>query len=310
MKLSEAADLLSTAPWQKLGSEIVRLATQRLAELARSVLPEAPPVYEKSAAQEADQGALKPLWQALHMAPSGMADTYGGATPLASMLAGGLLSAGAGYAGGRLSEHFLGDRVLQRGKLSRNLALLGGALGALPGLYLGTANYRQNPDAGLVSAYTRPNALMGVKDAADATEDFSYAEAEEDLLAELGDAVEFDEALDKAASDTGAMFLPQIPVDQFNRAVWQDPLTPPPIRAATAGLTSTAATLLGAPVISPFDVARLGISMGTGLASGLAVGRILGGLAGLTPGAQSELQRAGVWAGALTAIVPRVFGAR
>lgn len=60
-------------------------------------------------------------------------------SPVAAMLTSGLLGAGLGYAGGKL-----GERLLPAGygrKLPRTGAMLGGMLGAAPGLIWGTTNH-------------------------------------------------------------------------------------------------------------------------------------------------------------------------
>jgi hypothetical protein len=62
------------------------------------------------------------------------------AGPLAGMLTSGLVGAGLGYGGGWLAEKLLPDNW-ERGKLRRTLAILGGALGAAPGAYMGLQNW-------------------------------------------------------------------------------------------------------------------------------------------------------------------------
>jgi len=103
--------------------------------------------------------------------------------------------------------------------------------------------------------------------------------------------------------------IPSIPVDRFNRVVWEDPLTPVPIRAATVGLTEGASQLQGgSPLVSPLDIARLAVGMGSGSLSGLLTGRVIGALAGLTPQAQDQLQQAGIWSGLLRTVIPQAYG--
>ena len=103
-------------------------------------------------------------------------------------------------------------------------------------------------------------------------------------------------------------FVPQIPVNQFNNFVMNDPNTPRPIQAATAGLTTAASMSRGGVnLVSPFDVGKIAVGMGSGLVSGMLVGKTLGALAGLTPVAQEKIQNAGVMAGMLTNVVPMAF---
>lgn len=139
----------------------------------------------------------------------------------------------------------------------------------------------------------------------------------------------------KAAADTGALFIPSIPVDAFNRVVWgnalqapnpfgtkdsfgtneQQMFTPPNAAMAVGGLVSAAGVARNSEYVSPWDVARVathaGINAGlggvAGSVTGLAAGKLLGALAGLTPEAQSTLQRTGLWAGIVTGVANSIF---
>ena len=256
--------------------------------------------------------ALRPLFSALQLAPNSLNQLVGGPTPLAASLAGGLLGAGLGYAGGWVGEKVMGDKVLRPGRLRRTAAILGGLLGAAPGAYLGTVDMRANAQEGKSPwrAWIEPNRLFG------AAPHYPPMETQASLrekAAGLDDVleVEVNPLFLKVAEDAGAIYMPMIPVDAFNRTVWQDPNTSMPMRAAVTGLVEAASQSRGGvEMISPFDVGRIAIGMGSGLASGLVVGKVLGALAGLTPGAQSVLQQTGMWAGALANVVPRVFGYR
>lgn len=274
-------------------------------------------------------GGLLPLWQVLHMAPSRLADLYGGPTPLAATLAGGALGAGAGYGAGYLAEQVFGPGVVEPGHLRRQGMILGGLAGAAPGVYAGSVNYRLARDEGRpgLAGLVEPNRWMGYRDdpadptdvtAAEAAARAEAAraamlkagafvrEAAEDLAAVLPGGPPA--AVVKAAEAAGALFMPDIPVDSFSRAVWEDPLTPVAVRAATVGLVDGAARAAGARLVSPFDVGRVVAGMGSGLASGMLVGKVLGALAGLTPAAQKVVRQTGMWAGALTNVVPKAFG--
>ena len=260
--------------------------------------------------------SLAPAFQAAGLAPSGFINAVGGPTPLASMLAGGLLGGGLGYAGGWAAEKLLGKKVLEPGVLRKRLALAGAGLGTLPGAYLGSVGYRMNREDGKsgLRAFVEPNRLFaaGPEDhkVVTAAVDEVLGELAADVAAELADT-EVPAAVEKAADAGAAGFVPDIPVDQFNRAVWADPYTPPPVRAAAVGLVSGADTLAGnTGWVTPYDVARIAIGMGSGLASGMVVGKTLSALAGLTPQAQQTLQRTGMWAGALANVIPLAFGGK
>jgi hypothetical protein len=112
-----------------------------------------------------------------------------------------------------------------------------------------------------------------------------------------------------AIGEGGGLFMPSIPVDLFNRAVLVDPFATPQLQAATVGMTEAANQARGGlGIISPYDLARIGIGMGAGLSQAYLGGKVLGALAGLTPQAQKRLQQTGAFAGALKAVVPGLFG--
>lgn len=220
---------------------------------------------------------LAPVFSALQMVPNQFNGMFGGPTPLAASLAGGLLGAGLGYGAGYVGEKVLGPKIVEPGVMRRRAAMLGGAVGTLPGIYLGSLGARLNAQDGkpAMEAFVQPNVLFG-----------------------------------KQAS-AGGFFDASIPVDAFNRAVWQDPLTPASVQALAAGAVNAAAQSADRPwFISPFDVGRIAVGMGGGLVSGMIAGKVFGALAGLTPAAQKVVQQTGMWAGALQQAVPLLFGSR
>lgn len=262
-------------------------------------------------------GALKSLWQVSHLAPSQFSNLYGGPTPLAATLAGGLLAGGAGYGAGWLTEKLLGKNTVERGKLRRLGAVLGGLAGAMPGVYLGAVGWRMNRQQGKpgINAFVEPNVWMGKPDdetfkaAAEENAAFDrFLSAMEEGIDRVLPGLRYAEDMVKSADASGSDHIPMIPVDHFNRVIWQDQQTPAPVRAAVTGIVEGAGAISNSPVVSPWDVGRMAIGMGTGLASGMVVGRVLGALAGLTPQAQRTLQQTGMWAGALQAVTPQVFG--
>lgn len=131
-------------------------------------LSEGPPwIMVKSARDLLMSDVFGPVAQTLMLKPSKFSNAIGGATPLASMLAGGLLSAGLGYGAGALAET-LAPRVFEKGKTRKRLAALGGVLGAIPGAGLGalgmsTWDSKLNPERNRSSwnAFIRPNVLFG-----------------------------------------------------------------------------------------------------------------------------------------------------
>lgn len=255
---------------------------------------------------------------------------FGGPSPIAAALASGLLGAGVGYGVGWLGERFLPQEHFEAGRLRRTGAILGGLLGALPGLWWGSIAHRYSPEGGGWKAWTSgwpfskehqylqslrvPTGEWG------GTGEIGSSTGELKLAAEalrrlLPDAAP-SEYLTKAAQGlgfTGPVIdevdtIPSIPVGQFSQVVWRDPNTPVQVRSATVGVVNAASMSQGgARVVSPFDVARIGVGMGTGLMSGLLVGKTLGALAGLKPESQKALQQAGIWAGVLSNVVPQLF---
>lgn len=244
-----------------------------------------------------DSAALSPLAKFLNFAPNSFNKYIGGPTPLLASLTGGLAAAGLGYGVGRAVENVVGEDYLEPGKLRRNAAILSGLLGVMPGAYLGLAGMRENRLQGKtpIKAWVEPNVLFNDKQASLSL-----------------DIPEWDPGIDpgfvKMAEGLGGLFVPEIPVDKFSRAVWQDPYTPIPLRAATTGLLSATSRSAQSSLVSPFDVGRLAAGMGSGLLSGIGAGKVLGTLAGLSPYAQKQLQQAGIWAGFIKNVIPPLFG--
>lgn len=260
-----------------------------------------PYIRVKQALENAD--VFRPLASAAQMEPNALNKLWGGPNPLAATIGGGLLGAGLGYGGGWLAEQLLPDDKFEPGVLRRNTALAGGLLGAAPGVWSGfDQTFRgQKPGWG---AWLRPYPWN--KEGA-ATRYTSIVTG----LAEA--AGELNELWKQGASEAGGDYAPMIPVDQFGQVIWNDlrtqgGYTPPALAAATTGIIQAASLSQGGiGLVSPADIARIGIGMGSGYMSGLVVGKTLGALAGLRPEAQQQLQQAGVWAGILSNVVPMAF---
>lgn len=245
----------------------------------------------------AKTGYMKPVADAWQSAAS----LLGGTHPLATMLLGGLLTSGVGYAGGKLLDAVLPEEYFEKGVAPRALGILGGVLGAAPGAAYGALKYRNSPTTGL------PFRQQG----AGWTSTWPWAKK-------------------AGAGNTGNLMLKTIPVDAFNRVIWNDvsavpnpfgtkdrwgdnaqPMhTPAPVAAATTGLLSGTAALLGnVSHVSPFDVAMTAANTGLqGWTYGLTAGKVLGTLAGLKPEYQHKLQQAGIWGGLLTGTAKALFG--
>jgi hypothetical protein len=247
----------------------------------------------------------------------------GGPNPLTTTLLGGLVGSGLGYGAGWLGERFLPEDRFERGKLRRAGAIAGGLAGAVPGLLYGSAAMR-NPaqTGGGMSAWLSKWPFRA--------EDYPDSRAKPPLVGDFQNVAQnLKQAFRTAEADSpsNAAFMPSIPVDAFNNAVWLDvhhpanpwgtrdpygdnsqPIrTPPPIAALTSGLVTAAAN--GRPVVSPFEVGlTAAASAGVGLAAGAAFGKVLGVLAGLDSRSQAEIRRAGMWGGILTAAAKSFLG--
>ena len=224
---------------------------------------------------------------------SPVTDVIGGPNPLTAMLATGLLGSGVGYLGGSLLERLLPNADFEQGRLRKNLAILGGILGAVPGIGWGVARSQLHPerswwrnfltnDASTMPAEPLPDKPLDGKAAIEKVANVRFG--------------------GQGLSDLDRM--PKIHLDVFGNTVWRDDKTPLAIRSATDGLLTAAAVNSGSSLISPWNVAKV---TATGAATGLLVGRTLGAMAGLKPQSQDALQRAGTWSGMLSTIVPIAF---
>lgn len=252
---------------------------------------------------------FEPVGQLTQFRPSFISDLYGGPNPLAATLAGGLLGAGLGYGGGWLAEQILPEDYFEKGHLRRTGTLLG-SLGAIPGLALGIDNMRGQvlpENNSFLRAWITPHPMQ--------INEYKIEKPASALVEQLSSELcELNEQFVKCADNMGADFVPRIPVDQFNRTIWNDlrsygGSTPPDLAAATTGLVQAASLSRGGvDLVSPYDIAKIGIGAGSGWLSGMLVGKTLGALAGLKPQTQETLQNTGVWAGVLSNTVPLLFG--
>lgn len=203
---------------------------------------------------------------------------YGGPRPLASTLAGGLVGAGLGYAGGGLAE-WLMPHAFTPGAAKARAALLGGVLGAAPGAMGMALNNAEGK-----SIFDKRSSLQKVCDVI------------------LGD-----QPVPQYIKFAAGLFNPAIDVRRFNNAIWDDEQSPESTRAMASGLVYGAGATRNSNVVSPMDVARMAVGMGSGYASATLMGKAFGALAGLSPSAQGALQQAGIWSGLLKSVVDPVM---
>lgn len=272
-------------------------------------LPEGNWVFVKKADPVLMSDVLGKIPKIMNLAPNSFNKHLGefGTSPLFSMLTSGLLGGGLGYMGGALAEQLLPEQYLERGKLRKTMGTLGALAGAAGPAYLGTIGHRnwEDPNRSAWNSWIEPNVLFG-----------QQKKAIDLGLANIRKVMASSEGLLKEAFDDGITagpgmlpIMPHIPVDAFNRSIMADPYASLPIQTAAVGVIEAANQAKGnSGLISPFDIARIGVGMGAGLSQAYIGGKVLGALAGLTPQAQQTLQQAGMFAGALKAVVPGLFG--
>lgn len=273
------SDLLELVQWRLVPERAVALYRQH-----EDLVKEA---WEKQGYSPALQKILETINIIPGKYPGGIPNHAG---PLTGMLTGGLMGAGLGYGLGRLGEAVLPEKWKRR-RLRRTMALLGGALGAAPGMaytYYNVSN-KQSPFAQTLKKLEVPPEVKKVVTAA-------WEKAAE-------------------AGYGGLFWGPPIDVNEFNQIVWKDPrvsrVLPAPTQAAATGLITGAANLPGKATsrwVTPFDVARMAAGMGVGHVSGALVGKGLGLLMGMPEETQERMKSTGMWAGLVSQLVPRAFG--
>ena len=275
-------------------------------------------LYVKQAAVTA-QDVFGPLAHLGGWRHNMVTNALGGPSTLTAGLGSGLLGAGLGYGLGWVGDKLMDEQDPKRkGRLSRMGSILGGVGGALPALWAGHRGWFKDPDNLAQQAYEegplpkpaplqptenpRPPLPPGQKYASSVLTS---------VLSLLEREVPGQTARCKAAALGSQGFDTVIPVDHFNRSIWEDSHTPMNIRAAAGGILEGSSTLRGGEnMVSPADVARIGVGIGTGYKMGMVVGKTFASLAGLSKSAQNKLQETGVWAGLLNNIVPLMFGCR
>jgi hypothetical protein len=265
----------------------------------------------------------------------------GGPSPLSNALVGSLIGGGLGLAGGAIAEQMVPEKYLERGRLRRTLALLGAGVGSLPGLAEGFANSHNANAAGKPLGWKtlitptnevplNPAAQQGSELLAAGHQKMALALAEEGLRGCPLPHAMFLKSADVIGQSTGAFDARPVPMDAFNRAIWNDVSkgvgnpygtkspwgdntqslhTPPAVGAAASGLVSAIASQYGNPsLLSPQHFIRGLGAAGVDMVTARLAGSVLGALGGLTPQAQEQLQNAGVWSGMIRGVTQSVLG--
>lgn len=196
--------------------------------------------------------------------------------PLATMLTLGALGAVGGRVGAKGWNRLTGQ---SNPSLVNQATVIGGLAGTVPGLFSSAVNYYagESPLFGKVMATGRK-------------------QGSESVFTKHG--------------------FTAIPVEGVHEMVFNDPSVsrrlPPSIAAATSALVEganrTSPFSRDMPFVTPMDIGRMAVGMGSGYASGVVVGRVLGGIFGVSDSSQKILRNSGAVAGLIRAVVPSAFG--
>jgi hypothetical protein len=217
-------------------------------------------------------GGLGRFWNSPTVEKLGL---QGRPSSLGQMLVLGSLGALAGHGIGRVVDHFSPTDAF---KASRVGALLGAVVGATPGAIGAAANAAGGRPALASNFYATD---FGAKEAS-----FNY-------------------------SQVG--YPSGINVNNAQQAVWSSSHIPIELKAYTSGLLNAAATLPDrrsqvSAIITPMDIARVAVGLGSGVASANLVGNAMGYLFGTGEKTKQMLQNTGAALGVLRSIVPVAYG--
>ena len=313
---AEIFDIEKRADWERLPD------VPDVPGAALFIEPIPPPPVAGWVLVKAANGYLEPIAR-----PSRVMQTaIGGPNGLTAALVNGLIGGGLGYGAGWLADQFLPEEHFQKGSLPLTLGLTGAGIGGGVGLWQHSAEQRAKslpPGSTGVPYYPLPpHVPVWGRDK------HSPLKGLPGMPPKIGSV---NPRLYKAAQEfgnTGAMFTPNIPVDAFNRTIWNDvryppsafgarspwgdngqPMgTPPYAAAATSGLLAGASQAAQSHYVSPWQVGTAAaIGAGKGWVTGLAAGKVLGALAGLRPESQQKLQDVGLWGGLITGVANSLF---
>jgi hypothetical protein len=239
---------------------------------------------------------LAPITRAYEGAQSLM----GGPNPLTSMLLSGALGAGLGWGGGWLLRKLMPGYF--RDDLTKFTTPIGAVLGAaVPGVLEGYPNVSKLGWRGLFTAAPYQG---GPDYPAEKTSNYAGT------LERLKVAMDMDEisrmSMDPPIPDgdniSGGLYVSDINVNRWANLVSNDPYIPEPNKALMAGLPMAAGASKGTWAVSPSDVGRVAAGAGLGYAYGTVLGSLASPFLRLTPKAQQDIQRAGLFAGAAKAL--------
>lgn len=218
----------------------------------------------------------------------------GGPSPVSNGIVSALLGAGGGYALGKGLEAVLPEQYFDTRKLGKRLAVAGAAGGAALAIPQAAARLSLNQKYDK-NYHWLPSLFQGIEQQP------------------------FAKNLAKQASLSGWEGMNEpIPVDRFNRAIWNDTFNGQHSSNSTAAAT-TAAMASGlvtgiqqmygnTPILTPRHFVTGLMAAGTDLITANVVGRTLGALGILTPAAQSKVQEMGLWGGMMRGVTQSIFG--
>lgn len=237
-------------------------------------------------------------------------------SPLIATLLGGALGAGVGYSLATPVSWLLPE-TWSRGNLRRTAAIIGGLLGSSPGLLFGLTNLAEG------KSYDDPSGLevegYDPIEGRYLPDELTAEDLQPAIWATLsGSGMKKSSQVDPDSLTGLPTFdrTPYIPRYDFHRTIWEDPRVASrlslPMRAAASGLVEAAAVRSGTDTaprfVTPADIGRVAVGMGSGYASGWLVGKGLGLLMGMPQQTQEKLKNTGMWAGAVANLIPAVFG--
>lgn len=214
------------------------------------------------------------------------------------MVAGGMLGAGLGYGAGWLGEKILPEEW-QRQRLRRSLAVLGGLAGVVPGGLWGATNLgigRRFNDPAVFNVEVPPNRPS------------SYPSVSASLFGKESRSLSVGFQFEQWPEQPTQAYIPVEGAIQSLRDPRVIQQLSAPLRAVTSAVVQGAAHLNnGARFITPMDMGKVTLGMGSGYLSGLIVGKVLGALTGMPATTQNRLKSTGMWAGLLANVAPMMF---
>lgn len=218
----------------------------------------------------------------------------GGPSPVSNGIVSALLGAGGGYALGKGMEAILPEQYFETKKLGKRFAVAGALGGAALAAPQAVARLSLNKKYDK-NYHWLPSLFQGIEQQP------------------------FAEALKKQSSLFGWEGMGEpIPVDRFNRAIWNDTFNgshssnstaSAPTAAMASGLVTGIQQMYGnTPILTPRHFVSGLVAAGTDLVTANVVGRTLGALGILTPAAQSKIQEMGLWSGMMRGVTQSIFG--